>query len=256
MGLSKLIIIIYYIILFAAGFSAGLIDSIAGGGGLITMPVLLGIGLPPHIALGTNKFQSSFGSFTAAFYYIKKNLVDLKTATLGIIFTLIGAAIGVLVVQQVNAKILNYMIPCMLLVIIVYTIIKPSIGEKDRKPILKEKTFYILFGLGLGFYDGFFGPGVGSFWAIAFVVLLGYNFRKATGYTKVMNFVSNIVSFVLFTAGGYVVFSAGIVMAAGQIVGSQIGAKLVIKKGAKFIRPIFIGIVVLTTLKIIYDRLL
>jgi len=91
---------------------------------------------------------------------------------------------------------------------------------------------------------------------IAFVVVLGYNFKKATGYTKVMNFVSNIVSFILFTAGGYVVFTAGIVMAAGQIAGSKIGASLVMKKGAKLIRPIFIGIVILTTLKIIWDRLL
>ncbi len=248
--------ILFYIILFAAGFSAGLIDSIAGGGGLITVPVLLGIGLPPHIALGTNKFQSSFGSFTATYYYVKKKVVDLKTCVWGIAFTLIGAALGVIAVQQINAKVLNYIIPGMLLIIIVYTLIKPNIGEKDRKPLLSEKVYYILFGLGLGFYDGFFGPGVGSFWAIAFVVVLGYNFKKATGYTKVMNFVSNIVSFILFTAGGYVVFTAGIVMAAGQIAGSKIGASLVIKKGAKLIRPIFIGIVILTTLKIIWDRLL
>ena len=248
--------LIFYIILFAAGFFAGLIDSIAGGGGLITVPVLLGIGLPPHIALGTNKFQSSFGSFTATYYYVKKQVVNLKTCVTGIICTLIGAALGVIAVQQIDAKVLNYIIPGMLVIIIIYTLIKPNIGEKDRKPLLSEKSFYILFGLGLGFYDGFFGPGVGSFWAIAFVVILGYNFKKATGYTKVMNFVSNIVSFILFTAGGYVVFTAGIIMAAGQIAGSQIGAKLVIKKGAKLIRPIFIGIVILTTIKIIYDRLL
>lgn len=248
--------LIFYVILFITGFTAGLIDSIAGGGGLITMPVLLGIGLPPHVALGTNKFQSSFGSFTAVYYYVTKKVVDLKTATLGIVCTFIGAALGVIAVQQIDAKVLNYLIPAMLVVIIIYTFLKPNIGDKDRKPILSEKMFYIIFGLGLGFYDGFFGPGVGSFWAIAFVVLLGYNFRKATGYTKIMNFVSNIISFVLFTAGGYVVFTAGIVMAAGQIIGSKIGAGLAIKKGAKLIRPIFIGIVILTTLKIIYDRLL
>lgn len=248
--------LLFYLILFFAAFCAGLVDSIAGGGGLITVPVLLGIGLPPHIALGTNKFQSSFGSFTATYYYVKKNIVELKTCLWGIVCTFIGAAAGVLTVQQIDAKILNYIIPVMLIVIIVYTLVKPNVGEKDRKPLLTEKWFYALFGLALGFYDGFFGPGTGSFWAIAFVVVLGYNFKKATGYTKVMNFVSNIVSLILFTAGGYVVFGAAFVMAAGQIAGSKVGANLVIKKGAKLIRPIFIGIVILTTLKIIYDRLL
>jgi len=248
--------VLFYIILFLAAFFAGLVDSIAGGGGIITVPVLLGIGLPPHIALGTNKFQSSFGSFTAAYYYIRKNIVNLRKAVPGIVFTLIGATAGVITVQHIDAKALNYIIPIMLLIIVAYTIINPTIGEKDRKPVLNDTMYYAIFGLGLGFYDGFFGPGVGSFWAMAFVILLGYNFKKATGYTKVMNFVSNIVSFILFTAGGFVVFSAGIVMAVGQIAGSKIGANLVIKKGAKFIRPIFITVVVLTLIKIIYDRLL
>jgi uncharacterized protein len=248
--------VLYYALLFIAAFIAGLVDSIAGGGGLITVPVLLGAGLPPHIALGTNKFQSSFGSFTAAYYYIKKDVVKLKTAIPGIIFTFIGAALGVFTVQQIDGKILNYIIPFLLLGIIIYTIFQPSIGIKERKPIISEKLFYSIFGLALGFYDGFFGPGTGSFWAIAFVALLGYNFRKATGYTKVMNFTSNIVSLILFTAGGYVIFPVGLIMGAGEIAGSKIGANLVIKKGAKFIRPVFIAIVILTTLKLIYDRLM
>jgi len=117
-------------------------------------------------------------------------------------------------------------------------------------------VFYLIAGLTLGFYDGFFGPGVGSFWAIAFVAGLGYNLKKATGYTKVMNFTSNVVSLVIFVLGGYVIFTAGIVMAVGQVAGAKIGAGLVIKRGVRFIRPVFITIVILTTLKIIYDRFL
>ncbi len=247
---------IKYIILFAAGFSAGFIDSIAGGGGLITLPVLLGIGLPPHQALGTNKFQSSFGSFTSSYYYIKKGVVDFKDARLGIVFTFIGAAIGVFTVQQVKPGALNYIIPIMLTGIIIYTFLTPKLGELDKKSKLKKMPFYFIFGLALGFYDGFFGPGTGSFWAIAFVTMLGFNLTKATGYTKVMNFTSNIVSFALFTLGGFVVFEAGILMAFGQILGAKTGSSLVIKNGSKFIRPVFITIVILTTLKIIYDRIL
>lgn len=105
-----------------------------------------------------------------------------------------------------------------------------------------------------GFYDGFFGPGVGSFWAIAFVVMMGFNLTKATGHTKAMNFTSNIVSAVVFIIGGKVIYAIGLVMAAGQILGSVVGARLVIKRGVKLIRPVFITIVILTTIKLLYSN--
>lgn len=243
-----------YPLLFLTGTIAGLVDAIAGGGGLITLPVLLSVGFPPHMALGTNKFQSSFGSFTASYYYVKKGGVSLKSALPGIFFTLLGAALGTWSVQQVNSDILKVIIPFLLAAIIVYTFLSPNLGEIDKHPRMKPIAFYLAFGLLLGFYDGFFGPGVGSFWAISFVIMLGFNLTKATGYTKVMNFTSNIVSFIIFIAGGFVMFTAGLAMAAGQILGSKIGAGLVIKRGTKFIRPIFITMVILTTLKLIYSR--
>ena len=244
----------HYPVLFLTAFLAGLVDSIAGGGGIITLPVFLSLGYPPHLALGTNKFQSSFGSFTASYYYIKKDIVILKACINGIIFTFIGSAIGTWTVQQVSSDVLKYIIPFLLIAIIIYSFVKTNLGEHDFQARMNENIFYLFAGIGLGFYDGFFGPGVGSFWAIAFVIGLGYNLKKATGYTKVMNFTSNIVSLFIFVLGGYVVFTTGIVMAVGQISGSKLGAGLVIKKGVKFIRPIFITIVILTTLKIIYDR--
>jgi hypothetical protein len=169
---------------------------------------------------------------------------------------LIGSAVGTWTVQQVSNNVLKYIIPVLLVIIIIYSFVKTKIGEYDKSARMKEFIFYFFAGLILGFYDGFFGPGSGSIWAIAFVAGLGYNLKKATGYTKVMNFTSNIVSFFIFAIGGYVIFTAGVVMAAGQIIGSKIGAELVIKRGAKFIRPVFISIVILTTLKIIYDRFL
>ena len=245
--------ILYPLLLFT-GFFAGLIDSIAGGGGLITIPALLSFGYPPHITLGTNKFQSSFGSFTASYYYIKKGAVVIKESLLGIFFTFIGASIGVWTVQQVPGKVLNNIIPFLLIAIIIYTFTKPNLGDIDIHPRLSKKVFFPIFGLLLGFYDGFFGPGVGSFWAIAFVTVLGFNFTKATGFTKVMNFTSNIVSFVLFLIAGQIIFSAGIAMAIGEVLGAKLGSGLVIKKGAKFIRPVFIFVVILTTIKLLYDR--
>ncbi len=243
-----------YPVFLLTGFCAGLVDSIAGGGGLITLPVLLGLGFSPHDALGTNKFQASFGSFTASYYYVKKGGVKLNETVTGIIFTLIGAALGVIAVEQISSKALNYIIPIMLMAIIIYTIVKPKIGERETQPSFTPFTFYLVFGILFGFYDGFFGPGVGSFWAIAFIIGLGYSFPKATGYTKVMNFTSNVVSLFIFLISGNVFFAAGIIMAGGQVLGAKIGSGLVIKKGAKFIRPIFITVVILTTLKLLYDR--
>ncbi len=243
-------------LLFITGFTAGLIDAISGGGGLLTLPVLLSVGLPPHIALGTNKFQSSFGSFTSTFYYRKHMVVKIRDAFKGIIFTAIGTVIGTLSVQQVDSNFLNYLIPWLLLCIAIYAIISPKLGEIDHIAKMKTNLFYLVFGLLFGFYDGFFGPGVGSFWAIAFVVFIGFSLTKATGYTKAMNFTSNIISAVVFAIGGNTWYLIGFVMAAGQIIGSVVGARLVVKKGTKLIRPVFITIVILTTLKLLYQNYL
>jgi uncharacterized protein len=240
--------------LFATAFIAGLIDSISGGGGLLTLPVLLGVGIPPHLALGTNKLQSTFGSFTSTYYYRRHSIVKIRETITGIIFTAIGTIIGTWTVQQVHPQILSHLIPWLLLIIAVYTIFTPKLGMQDKQPKLKKNYFYFLFGLMFGFYDGFFGPGVGSFWAIVFVLLMGFNLTKATGYTKAMNFTSNIVSAVVFIISGNAIYTIGFVMGIGQVLGSILGARLVIKKGAKLIRPVFITIVILTTLKLLYQN--
>jgi hypothetical protein len=244
-----------YPILFASGLAAGWVDSIAGGGGLITIPVLLGIGLPPQVALGTNKFQASFGSFTAAFYYVRKEVVALKDAWIGVAWTLVGASAGTLAVQQIRSDFLNLLIPILLLGIALYMLLAPPVSDRDGRPKMRSMPFYVLSGLVLGFYDGFFGPGVGSFWAFACIAALGFNLTKATGFTKVMNFTSNVVSFILFLVGGFVLILPGTAMAAGQILGSRLGAGMVVERGARFIRPIFITVVILTTCKLLYDRL-
>ena len=142
----------------------------------------------------------------------------------------------------------------MLFGIAVYTIFAPKLGEVHTAPKLTEGMFYTLAGLGLGFYDGFFGPGVGSFWTILLVFALGFDLIKATGYTKVMNFASNIISFIVFLVGGHVWFTAGACMAAGQILGSRIGAGLAIKRGVRFIRPVFLTVVLATIVKLILER--
>jgi len=244
-----------YPLLFAAGMLAGWIDAIAGGGGLVTIPILLGIGVPPQMVLGTNKFQASFGSFTAASHYIRKEVVALDDAWTGILFTLVGSAAGTVAVQLVHPEVLNLVIPFLLLAIAVLMLLTPDLGTMQTHPRLSRMLFYLLFGLGLGFYDGFFGPGVGTFWAMAFVLGLGFTLTRATGYTKVMNFTSNIVSLLVFALGGNILWLPGAVMAAGQIIGARLGSGMVVKRGVRFIRPVFIIMVIVTTLKLLSDRL-
>jgi uncharacterized protein len=241
-------------LLFFTGASAGFIDSIAGGGGLITLPVLLSLGLAPQDALGTNKFQSTFGSLTATAYHVRKKNINLRESWTGVAFTLIGAGLGAWAVQQISSQTLGKMIPFLLSGILIYTFFTPKLGDLDHPPKMSTNLFYVTVGLALGFYDGFFGPGVGSFWAIAFVALLGYNLSRATGYTKLMNFTSNLVSLVVFTIGGHVLPMSGLTMAAGQIVGARIGSHFVIKKGAALIRPVFVCVVVIIIVKLFYDK--
>lgn len=241
-------------LLFITGLAAGLIDSIAGGGGLLALPVLLSMGLPTTLALGTNKFQSCVGTFTASHHYVHKGVVDLKDALPGVAMTFVFACIGTWTVQSVDPAILNYVIPFLLLAILVYAFFTPDLGKLDTHPRLSRRAFYALSGIAFGFYDGFFGPGVGSFWAMAFVLGLGFNLRKATGYTKVMNLASNIAAIILFSIGGNVWYAGGVSMAAGQIVGARLGSGLVIRKGSSFIRPIYITVVVLTMMKLFFDK--
>ena len=243
-----------FLILFIAAVFAGFIDAIAGGGGLIALPALLSVGIPPQIALGTNKLQGMFGSATAALYYWRKGLVDLKKARIGIFFTFAGAGIGAWAVQQISGEFLNSAIPILLFIIAVYTIVTPALGRSDAAPRMGFSVFYGVAGIVLGFYDGFFGPGVGSFWAIAFMVLLGYEIQKATGYTKVMNLASNIIAVIIFAVGGSIWFLHGIVMACGQVVGAQLGARFAVKKGIAIIRPLYITVVMATILKLLYNR--
>lgn len=244
----------YYFIFFGAALLAGFIDSIAGGGGIITIPTLLACGVPPHLSLGTNKLGSSFGSFAAAYNFYKKGLLKPKELICGIVFTFIGAIFGTITVIFIDASILSKIIPALLIAIFLYFLFMPKIGEFDTKNKISEKYFYIIFGILIGFYDGFFGPGTGTFWMIAIVVFLGINIKKATAQTKAMNFTSNIVSLFVFIMSGKVLFIIGLIMGFGQIFGAIIGSNFVVKKDIKFIKIVFLTVVGATILKLIYEN--
>ncbi|WP_086228065.1 TSUP family transporter [Campylobacter sp. P0109] len=242
-----------FVLLFCVAFFSGFVDAIAGGGGLITIPALISVGIPEHIALATNKLQATFGSFTAAANFTHKKMVDFNSLWRGIIWTFIGAVLGTWAILLIDASVIKYLIPIFLIAILIYTIFSPKLGESDSQKRINESLFYAIFGLVIGFYDGFIGPGTGSFWMFAFVSLLGLNLKTAVANTKILNFTSNIVSLAVFIGGGQILWLLGIVMGFGQMIGAYFGSHMVIKKEIKFIKIIFLTVVSLTIVKIIYD---
>ncbi|MBP4133788.1 TSUP family transporter [Gallibacterium anatis] len=242
-----------YAILFLLAGIAGFIDAIAGGGGLITIPALLAAGLPPAAALATNKLQASGGSFSASLYFVRKKAVDLRTVWKMIIGTFSGAMIGTIAVQLIDASVIKSLLPILVLVVGLYFLFSPKLGEKDCHQRLSFTAFALAAAFPIGFYDGFFGPGTGSFLCVAFVTLLGFNLSKATAHAKILNFTSNFTSLIFFILGGEVYWTLGFVMMIGGFLGARLGAKMVLTKGQKLIRPMVVIMAFIMTAKMMYD---
>lgn len=240
-------------LLFFAGIISGFVDSVAGGGGLISLPALLMAGLPPVAALATSKAQAMFGSFTAMQRYAKMGHVNMRDMKLPIAFTFVGSASGTLLVQVIDPNLMMQVIPFLLIAAALYFAFGPKIGDVDRHHLMEQTPFYILFGFTLGFYDGFFGPGTGSLWALAFVAVLGFNMLKATAHTKVVNFTSNFASFLFFAFAGYVMWAPALVMAAGQLIGARLGANMAMKHGTRLIKPLLVAVSLVITAKLVID---
>ena len=243
------------LMLFAAGLGAGFIDSIAGGGGLISVPALLAVGLPPQIALGTNKMQSVWGTLLAVCRYARAGFVDLRSMRLVIVVTFVASLMGTWTLTQVSNAVLKQLVPWLLLGIAVYALVSPRFGTQPVRARLSPAIFAWIAGTVLGFYDGFFGPGTGSFWTVACLSLLGLELTRATGYTKVVNLTSNVASCLVFATAGSVRYDVAVVMVAGQLIGARLGSGLVIKHGAPLIRLFFLAVVFALVVKLLWDQL-
>ncbi len=241
--------------LFVTGLAAGFVDAIAGGGGLLTVPALLGAGLPPQVALGTNKFQSTCGTALATWTFSRAGVMDWRSLLPGMGVAFMAALLGAWAVSIADTALLKPAIPVVLLAIVAYTALKPDLGGERRPAKMGAVAFSILFGTLLGFYDGFFGPGTGSFWMMACVLVLGLDLRGATGHTKAMNLASNLASLGWFAATSRVDYTVGVVMAGGQLIGSHFGARLAIRRGAGLIRPVFLVVVSALAIKLLWDAL-
>jgi hypothetical protein len=247
---------LFLLALGVVGMVAGFVDAIAGGGGLITLPVLLSVGFSPIAAIATNKMQSIVGTTMAVVTYWRRGYVSVRALWLGIALTLTGSLIGALVVKRIDTSVLNIIVPVALIAIAGYFLFAPKLSDEDRVARLSFSTFVPVVGLVVGFYDGVFGPGTGSFFTMAFVMLFGLGMTRAAGNTKVLNLFSNLGALLLFIPSGDVVWPAAIAMATGQIAGGYLGAMTGIRFGAKVIRPLVITISVILAGKLLVQQVM
>ena len=237
-------------------FLAGFIDAIAGGGGLISLPAYLAAGIPPHFAAATNKCSSTFGTFVAAIKFLKSGKINLSAALPAAGAALIGSSIGAYLNMLLDEKILRYIMIATVPVIAIFLMVKKDFGSEDTTDKF-SKTKIIAFSAGIGFvigmYDGFFGPGTGTFLIIAFTGIVGFDLLTASGNTKAVNLASNVAAFITFAIGGKIVWQIGLPAAVFGIVGNYLGASFALKKGTKFIRPMFFVVLSILIVKLIWD---
>ncbi len=240
-------------LLLISAFIAGFIDAIAGGGGLLTVPALLASGLPPHVALGTNKLAATFGSITASYAFYRKKLFSPAFWKISLLATAVGAVMGTIMVSYLDATVLNKVLPILIGFSAIYTLVNPirpttnsELPTKCQGLTIKKITQ----GLTLGFYDGFAGPGTGAFWTVSNLFLYKMNLLMSCGVARAMNFVSNICSLIAFIILGHVNFVIGFSMGVLLMLGAYAGAHSAIRFGNKFIRPIFTVVVSIMAIKL------
>jgi uncharacterized membrane protein YfcA len=241
-----------FAILACVAFLAGGIDAMAGGGGLLTVPALMAAGVPPVPALATNKLQGAFGTGGAFWAFYRAGHVDLRRFALPAAGAFLGAAAGTVTVQIVDPWFLAGLVPVLLVAIALYFLLAPPLGQADRASRLGPAALTAAAAV-IGFYDGFFGPGTGSFFTTLFVVMGGLGLVRAIANTKFLNFATNVASLLAMIAGGQVIWALGLTMACANVLGNQIGARLAMRYGGRGVRPLLVVMSIALTAKLVSD---
>jgi uncharacterized membrane protein YfcA len=240
-------------LLIGAAFLAGFVDAIAGGGGLITVPVLLLSGASPLQALATNKLQGTFGAATAVISYARAGQVrPSEQLGMALISALAGAG-GALIAHLVPVSVLRMIMPVVLIGIALFFALKPGLTDQPRPHRIGTAAFSLAVVPLIAAYDGFFGPGTGSFFMMAFVMLAGYGVLQATAHTKMLNFASNAGSLAVFATSGATWWAVGLAMAAAQVLGAAIGARLAVRIGARVIKPLLVVTTTALALRLLWQ---
>ncbi|AQT59289.1 TSUP family transporter [Cellvibrio sp. PSBB023] len=233
------------VFLFIAAAIAGFMDTLAGGGGLITIPALVVSGVPPLAALGTNKLQSCFGSGTASFLLFKRKKIHWQELRPMMLAAFIGSVAGTVIVQFIDTRVLGFMIPLVLVIIAAYFITAPYLKLESPEPRMSAGLYQKTVLPAIGAYDGMFGPGTGSFLAVAGVSLRGLALINATAIAKPLNFATNIASLIVFIFAGQIMWLAGLTMIVGQILGAWLGSHYLFKVNPKILRILIVTICLL-----------
>jgi len=240
-------------------FLAGFLDAIAGGGGLISLPAYWSAGIPAHMALGTNKFSSCCGTVFSTARYFRAGMIDVPVAVTGAAMALLGSWLGASTAMIASADFLNYLLIILIPAVTVLTLLKRKLGLTDNAHLLRLGYRLILgalAGLVIGFYDGFFGPGTGTFLIIIYSALLHYDFVRANGNSKVVNLASNVAAMVTFAIHGQIWYALAIPAAVCGIAGNLVGSKMVVLRGNKLIRKVFVIAMLLLLARVLYNVIL
>lgn len=243
------------VIICIAGFFAAFVDSMVGGGGMISIPALLATGMPTHLALGTNKFAASSGAVSSVFHYFKSGNLNKKILLPLIPLSVIGSCIGVLCVLAIDPSFLKSVIIILIVIMVFYSLFNRKLGLVDNytQHTPHEQLKGQGFSAAIGFYDGFFGPGTGSFLIMMLIHVFKLDFKKAAANGKALNLASNLSALVLFFVNRQIMFSVGIPMAFFMIIGARMGTLFALKKGTRWIKPIFTLVSIALVLKMIIE---
>lgn len=242
------------LILAAVALLAGFFDAIAGGGGLITLPVLFVAGIDPLAALATNKFQAASATVSATVAFARRGMLDWRSGLPMAVMAFAGGALGALSVSLVSKELLQGCVPLLLLMVAAYFTFSPRLGDQQtRTARLSVPLFCLLAAPLIGFYDGVFGPGVGSFFMVAFILLLGQNLLRAVANSKLLNAACNLGALSVFASTGTILWSVALAMAACAMLGAQLGARCAVYFGPRLIRPLLICVCCAMTLKLLLD---
>jgi uncharacterized protein len=244
------------LIILAAGFFAGLIDAMVGGGGLIQVPIVFALFPNVHAAtlMGTSKFAGMLGTSAAFWQYLKQMKMPWRTLMYGSMGAATGALIGAYFLTKISNEMFRTALPFLLLAVFLYTLKRKDFGQTHAPLFTSEKEAKVsaASSAAIGFYDGFFGPGTGSFFVFLFVRVFGFDFLHASAMAKGLNVACNITALGFFIAGGHILWTVALVLAIANLSGSLLGAKLAIRYGSGFVRKLFIVVVAGLILKTLH----
>ena len=240
--------------LAATAFVAGLVDAIAGGGGLVTIPAMALAGLDPIVALATNKLQGTFGAASATWSFARAGHIDPRRMAAAALLAAGGSVAGVLALSRLPHDFIGRILPFALIAVALYFWLSPRAGDVDGRARMPDAAF--TFGIVplIGAYDGVFGPGTGSFFMMGFVALRGMGMVRATAHTKLCNFASNIAALAIWAVSGQILWPLGLAMGVAQIAGSRIGAGMAMRNGTRLVRPLLVAMCLALALRLAWQQ--